>query len=233
MTPLELFPLLLPHRVLKDRLRPVVIGPSGGRLLTLGDALEIGERVLDGQCGAQHDIARVGDLAVAHTVQLARRKPWRLPTLAHDDHLVGAAERGACTLDLFGLCDRRNEYPVGARLQIALAATQRAVEPFDAIGIRARDYEEIRIGARRAGGGNLLLDERLGRQPARLGVARLLGVTRLVLQDDPGDAEPLIELHRSPNALHIAIAIIGVDDARKIGRCDDLARPIDHLAQRG
>src|SRR4051794_25579455 len=109
MTPLELFPFLLPYGVLKDHSSTAVIGPSGGRLPTLGDALEIGERLLDGQHAAQHYIARICDLAIAHAVQLVGRKPWCLPTLAHDDHLVGAAERGTYTLDLFGLGDRRNE----------------------------------------------------------------------------------------------------------------------------
>src|SRR5882757_4729037 len=98
MTPLELFPMLLSYRVLKDCSRPVVTGPRGRRLLALGDSLELGERVLDRQYAAQHDIARVGNLGVAHTMQLAGRKPWRLSTLGHDDHLVGTAERGARTL---------------------------------------------------------------------------------------------------------------------------------------
>src|SRR5437763_5633724 len=92
MALLELLPLSLPNGLLKDRACTLVIGPSGGGLPILGESPEIGERALDGQRSAQHDIARIRDLAVAHGVQFVGRKPRRPAALAHDDHLVGAAE---------------------------------------------------------------------------------------------------------------------------------------------
>ena len=121
-----------------------------------------------------------------------------------------------------------DEHEIGARIAVGVAAGERVLEPGHLERIRPRDDQRLVRASRGNGGADL--DHHLGSRDHLLALHVAAALRRdLILDLNRVGADGLELADREPDARLGAVARVGIDDDRQIGRGAHAAHALDDL----